>query len=664
MSRFELSAPFEPSGDQPAAIAQLVDGLSEGQTSQVLLGVTGSGKTFTIANVIQQVQRPTLVLAPNKTLAAQLHAEFKTFFPDNAVEYFVSYYDYYQPEAYIASSDTFIEKDALINEEIDRMRHAATFSLLERKDVIIVASVSCIYGIGAPAHYLDMRVKLAVGQEISRRDLLRALVDIQYERSDLELRRGHFRARGDVIEVQPAAAEAHGYRISMWGDEIERIERIDALRGKSLVDVESVHIYPNSHYVTPAEQVSRAREAIAVELRERLIELREQNKLVEAQRLEQRTLFDLDELLSRGFCKGIENYSRHLTGRSPGAPPPTLLDYFPDDFLLVVDESHVSVSQVGAMFRGDRSRKVNLVDFGFRLPSAVDNRPLMFDEFLERIHQAIYVSATPGDWELEQTEGVIVEQVVRPTGLVDPIIELRPVADQVDDLLAEIRARADRDERVLVTTLTKRMAENLAEYYADLGVKVRYMHSDIDTLERIELLRGLRAGDFDVLIGINLLREGLDLPEVSLVAILDADKEGFLRSRRSMIQTIGRAARNAQGRVIMYADRVTGSMRAALDETDRRRTIQTAYNTEHGLVPKTVRKAIHGVEALQRGQTETAKTASASDAAAKMDLAELRQLVERRREEMRAAAQDLQFERAATLRDEVKELERLLLALS
>ncbi|HAN30529.1 MAG TPA: excinuclease ABC subunit B [Myxococcales bacterium] len=659
MSGFKLIAPFEPSGDQPTAIEQLVQGLRAGDESQVLLGVTGSGKTFSIANVINEVQRPTLVLAPNKILAAQLHAEFKSFFPNNAVEYFVSYYDYYQPEAYIASTDTFIEKDALINEEIDRMRHAATFALLERRDVIIVASVSCIYGIGAPANYLDMRVKLSVGQQITRRDLLRALVDIQYDRSDLELSRGHFRARGDVIEVQPAASSEHGYRICMWGDEIESIERIDALRGKVLATVDTVHIYPNSHYVTPPETVSRARQAIADELTDRLIDLRQRDKLVEAQRLEQRTQFDLEELLTRGFCKGIENYSRYLTGREPGQPPPTLLDYFPDDFLMVVDESHVSVSQVRAMYRGDRSRKMNLVDFGFRLPSAVDNRPLMFDEFLQRIHQTIYVSATPGDWELEQTEGVIVEQVVRPTGLVDPSIEIRPVGQQVDDLLEEIRLRSERDERVLVTTLTKRMAENLSDYYADLGVKVRYMHSDIDTLERIELLRGLRAGEFDVLVGINLLREGLDLPEVSLVAILDADKEGFLRSRRSMIQTIGRAARNAQGRVIMYADRVTGSMKAAIEETDRRRSIQELFNEEHGLTPQTIRKAIYGVEALQKSE-------DASDGpsfSATMDLVELKQLTVDKRAEMRAAARDLEFERAAALRDEVRDLEGLLVAL-
>ncbi|MCO4761120.1 MAG: excinuclease ABC subunit UvrB [Myxococcales bacterium] len=660
MSGFELISSFSPAGDQPEAIRQIVGGLRDGQASQVLLGVTGSGKTFTMANVIAEVQRPTLVLAPNKTLAAQLHAEFKSFFPNNAVEYFVSYYDYYQPEAYIASSDTFIEKDALINQEIDRMRHAATFGLLERRDVIIVASVSCIYGLGAPVDYLDMRLPLAVGQEISRRDLLRGLVDIQYDRTDMDLSRGHFRARGDVIEIQPAAADDYAYRVCLWGDEIESIERIDPLRGVADTAIESVHIYPNSHYVTSPATVSRARGTIAAELRSRLMELHEQNKLLEAQRLEQRTMFDLEELQSRSFCKGIENYSRHLTGRSAGEAPPTLIDYFPDDFLLVVDESHVMMPQVGAMYRGDRSRKQNLVEHGFRLPSALDNRPLMFDEFKEKVGQAVYVSATPGNWELELTEGEIIEQVVRPTGLLDPEVEMRPVASQIDDLLGEIRIRADRDERVLVTTLTKRMAENLTEYYADLGVRVRYMHSDIDTLERIELLRGLRAGEFDVLVGINLLREGLDLPEVSLVAILDADKEGFLRSRRSLIQTIGRASRNAEGRVILYADRVTGSMRQALDETTRRRDIQAQHNAAHGITPKTIRKAITGVEMLQKSDAK----APQRDLTELMDLKDIESKIEGLREEMKTAARALEFETAAGLRDEIKHLQKLLLALS
>ncbi|MEY3015168.1 MAG: hypothetical protein RIT45_3903 [Pseudomonadota bacterium] len=671
MPAFDLVAPFPPAGDQPAAIDELMRGLQRGDHWQVLLGVTGSGKTFTMANVIAASQRPTLVLAPNKTLAAQLHAELKSFLPHNAVEYFVSYYDYYQPEAYIPSTDTYIEKDALINEEIDRMRHAATFALLERRDVVIVASVSCIYGLGAPVDYLAMRLGLEVGQEIGRRKLLERLVEMQYERNEVELTRGHFRVRGDVIDVVPIGEDAEAVRIALWGDEIESLEIIDPLRGRVLRKVERVHIYPSSHFVTPAEVVARARETIAVELRERLQELREGGRLLEAQRLEQRTMFDLEALMTRGFCRGIENYSRHLTGQQPGEPPPTLLDYFPDDWLLMIDESHVTVSQVAAMFRGDRARKEVLVGHGFRLPSALDNRPLRIEEFLERVRQGVLISATPGDWELEQTGGVVVEQVVRPTGLLDPVIEVRPVGSQVDDLLGEIRLRAERDERVLVTTLTKRMAENLTEYYADLGVRVRYMHSDIDTLERVELLRGLRAGDFDVLVGINLLREGLDLPEVSLVAVLDADKEGFLRSRRSLIQTIGRAARNAEGRVILYADRITGSMREAIDETERRRTIQAARNAELGIVPKTVRKAIHGTELLQ-GASRTAHDGGPlseqalleSDDLATLDRKDLERRIQGLQAEMKAAAGALDFERAAGLRDEIRDLQKLLLALS
>ncbi len=670
MPVFDLQAPFAPAGDQPQAIEALTRGLEQGERWQVLLGVTGSGKTFTMAQVIARLDRPTLVLAPNKILAAQLHAELKSFFPNNAVEYFVSYYDYYQPEAYIPSTDTYIEKDSLINEEIDRMRHAATYGLLERRDVIIVASVSCIYGLGAPVDYLAMRLALEVGQQIDRRSLLLRLVEMQYERNEIELARGKFRVRGDVIDVVPAGEDDAAIRITLWGDEIEQIEQIDPLRGRVLRTMERVHIYPSSHFVTPADTLSRARETIAVELRERLQGLRADNRLLEAQRLEQRTTYDLDALLTRGFCNGIENYSRHLTGRGPGEPPPTLLEYFPDDWLIVVDESHVSIPQVGAMFRGDRARKETLVSHGFRLPSALDNRPLRFEEFLERVHQGVLVSATPGDWELEQTGGVIVEQVVRPTGLVDPEIEIRPVASQVDDLLGEIRIRAAKSERVLVTTLTKRMAENLTEYYADLGVRVRYMHSDIDTLERVELLRGLRAGDFDVLVGINLLREGLDLPEVSLVAILDADKEGFLRSRRSLIQTIGRAARNAEGRVLLYADQITQSMKVAIDETERRRAVQVAHNLAHGIVPQTVRKKITGVEALHvvderaggRGEAIAAETVQ--DAIAAMDRGDLEKRILAQREQMRIAAQELDFERAAALRDEVKDLQKLLLALS
>jgi excinuclease ABC subunit B len=667
---FELDAPFAPAGDQPDAIEALCAGLRGGERWQVLLGVTGSGKTYTVANVIARLQRPTLVLAPNKTLAAQLHAELKSFFPHNAVEYFVSYYDYYQPEAYIPSTDTFIEKDALINEEIDRMRHAATYGLLERRDVIIVASVSCIYGLGAPVDYLSMRLELSVGQEIGRRKLLERLVEMQYERNEFELSRGHFRVRGDVIDVVPVGEDAEAVRVSLFGDEIEALEIIDPLRGRVLRRVERIHVYPSSHFVTPADVVARARDTIAVELRERLIALREEGKLLEAQRLEQRTLFDLEALMTRGFCRGIENYSRHLTGRAVGEPPPTLLDYFPDDWLLVVDESHVTIPQVGAMFRGDRARKETLVAHGFRLPSALDNRPLKIDEFLERVVQGMLISATPGDWEVEQTAGVVTEQVVRPTGLLDPEIEVRPVASQVDDLLAEIRARAARNERVLVTTLTKRMAENLTEYYADLDVRVRYMHSDIDTLQRVELLRGLRSGEFDVLVGINLLREGLDLPEVSLVAILDADKEGFLRSRRSLIQTIGRAARNAEGRVILYADRITDSMRAAIDETDRRRSIQAAYNAEHGVTPTTVVKKITGVEVLQ-GPGEHAPTGPLALAALTTDgtlvahdKADLERQIRALREEMRVAAGELDFERAAALRDQTRDLQKLLLAVS
>ncbi len=660
---FQLQADYQPTGDQPQAIDALCHGLENGAEAQVLLGVTGSGKTFTVANTIARLQRPALVLAPNKTLAAQLHAEFKALFPNNAVEYFVSYYDYYQPEAYLPSSDTYIEKDSLINEEIDRMRHAATYSLVERKDVIIVASVSCIYGLGAPVSYLDMRLPVAVGERLPRQKLLRHLVDLQYQRSEYELARGRFRVRGDVVEIVPASVDNQALRISLWGDEIETIQVIDPLLGTVLSTPQSVNIYPGSHFVTPQERLAMAGETIAVELRERLIELRSQDRLLEAQRLEQRTMYDLENLRTRGHCNGIENYSRHLTGRQPGQPPPTLLEYFPEDFITVIDESHVTVPQLGAMFRGDRARKQNLVEHGFRLPSALDNRPLRFNEFLERTGQILFISATPGDWELDKTQGEIVEQVVRPTGVLDPQIEVRPVASQVDDLLAEIRLRAQRNERVLVTTLTKRMSENLAEYLADLGVRVRYMHSDIDTLERIELLRGLRTGDFDVLVGINLLREGLDLPEVSLVAILDADKEGFLRSRRSMIQTIGRAARNLEGRVIMYADRMTKSMRSAIDETERRRELQHAYNLEHNITPRSVSKAIAGVEALLPVELD-ANEQTAGEAGHSLNKAQLERRLESLRKEMKTAARSLEFERAADLRDEIQHLQKVLLAIS
>ena len=661
---FELHAEFEPAGDQPAAIAALCAGFEAGAAAQVLLGVTGSGKTFTVAQTIARLQRPALVLAPNKTLAAQLHAELKALFPNNAVEYFVSFYDYYQPEAYIPSTDTYIEKDSLINDEIDRMRHAATFSLIERRDVIIVASVSCIYGLGAPVSYLEMRLPVEVGGHLPRQKLLRQLVDLQYERNEYELSRGRFRVRGDVVEIHPAWSDDLAIRISLWGDEVETIQMIDPLLGVARQTLDAVHIYPSSHFVTPQDRLAMATETIAVELRERLIDLRSRDHLLEAQRLEQRTMFDLENLRVRGHCAGIENYSRHLTGRNPGEPPPTLLEYFAKDFITIIDESHVTVPQLGAMFRGDRARKQNLVEHGFRLPSALDNRPLRFGEFGERTGQTLYVSATPGDYELELTQGEIVEQVVRPTGILDPVIEIRPVANQVDDLLAEVRLRAGRDERVLVTTLTKRMAENLAEYMADLGVRVRYMHSDIDTLERVELLRGLRAGDFDVLVGINLLREGLDLPEVSLVAILDADKEGFLRSRRSLVQTSGRAARNVDGLVLMYADRITDSMRYAIDVTEQRRAAQHVYNQANGITPRTVNKAITGVEALLPGAQQPTNVTTDSSSTEKLKPADLEQQIKALGKDMRAAARGLEFERAADLRDEIRHLQKLLLAIA
>ena len=658
MIAFDLDSPFSPAGDQPAAIDALVAGLERGEPKQVLLGVTGSGKTFTMAHVIARTQRPALVLAPNKILAAQLHQELKGLFPRNAVEYFVSYYDYYQPEAYIASSDTYIEKDSLINDEIDRMRHAATYALLERSDVIIVSSVSCIYGIGAAETYLAMRIGLEVGQRIRRDELLRKLVDIQYDRNDLDLARGSFRVRGDVIEIHPAYHDDRALRISLWGDEIEEMRWIDPLRGITLETVERTALYPASHYATPESVLITAREGIAKELDVRLVQLRNEGKLLEAQRLEQRTVFDLENLQTRGTCAGIENYSRHLSGRGAGEPPPTLIDYFAKNFLMIIDESHVTIGQVGAMFRADRSRKEVLVNHGFRLPSALDNRPLRFEEFLQRTGQTVYVSATPGDWELNETQGVFVEQVVRPTGLVDPEIEVRPVATQVDDLLAEIRIRADLAERVLVTTLTKRMAEHLTEYLDELGVRVRYMHSDVDTLERIELLRGLRAGDFDVLVGINLLREGLDIPEVTLVAILDADKEGFLRSKRSLIQTIGRAARNSRGRVILYGDRMTDSMRAAIDETDRRRERQAAHNLEHGITPQTIQKA------LQRIEVVNGRIAVRDGKEGAGDLRKLEKELTDLRKQMKAAAAALEFERAASLRDQARAIEQVLLAVS
>ena len=647
---FQLATSLSPRGDQPRAIEELVQGLEEGAARQCLLGITGSGKTFTIANVIQRTQRPALVLAPNKTLAAQLWGELKELFPENAVEYFVSYYDYYQPEAYVPTSDTYIEKDAIINEKIDRMRHAATRSLLSRRDVIIVASVSCIYGIGSRDAYVEMMIRLEKGQSIRRDELLRRLVEIQYDRNDVDFHRGTFRVRGDVIEVFPVSEEETAIRIEMWGDEVERIAEIDPLRGKVLRELSGYAIFPGSHYVTPEEQRHRAMQGIRAELRERLQSLGSAHRLVERQRLEQRTMYDLELLEQTGFCHGIENYSRHFSGRGAGEPPPVLVDYFPRDFLTVLDESHQTVPQLSAMYRGDRARKEVLVEHGFRLPSALDNRPLQLDEFWERVGQTIFVSATPGDFELEQTQGVVVEQVIRPTGLIDPVLHVRPVGAQVDDLLGEIRERVKRSERVLVTTLTKRMAEDLTEYYGELGVKVRYLHSDVDTLERIEILRDLRRGEFDVLVGINLLREGLDLPEVSLVAILDADKEGFLRSPRSLIQTIGRAARNVRGEVIMYGDTVTPAMKRAIDETERRRTIQLAYNEAHGITPETVRRAVLDISPGSGNRDFVAVPLKGATGES------VEERVEELRAEMLAAAESLDFERAAELRDRLRTL--------
>ena len=678
---FRLVAPFSATGDQPRAIAELLAGLRRGDRHQVLLGITGSGKTFTMANIIAASGLPTLIMAPNKTLAAQLYGEFKELFPDNAVHYFVSYYDYYQPEAYVPSTDTYIEKDSMINDEIDRMRHAATYALLSRKDVIIVASVSCIYGIGAQEAYASMTCEIDRGATTRRDDVLRRLVDLQYERNDFDFHRGTFRVRGDVVEIFPAYEADTAVRVEWFGDEVDRITEVDPLRGKVKRTLERVVVFPASHYVTPDEQLRRAVLGIRVELRERLEELTREQKLLERQRLEQRTMYDLESIEQMGFCSGIENYSRHLTGRSPGEPPPTLIDYFGDDFLLFVDESHQTVPQIQGMFNGDRARKQTLVEFGFRLPSALDNRPLRFDEWRQRIKQVIYVSATPADWELEQAQGVVVEQVIRPTGLLDPACEVRPVSGQVDELLAEIRLRVERHERVLVTTLTKRMAEDLTEYYSELGVKVRYLHSEVDTLDRIQIIRDLRRGEFDVLVGINLLREGLDLPEVSLVGILDADKEGFLRSARSLIQTIGRAARNVNGKVILFADRITASMRAALDVTNARRAAQEIYNREHDITPRTVVRAILDMKtadeldqlaAMQKVTSGLLGKGGASKGRGKkgagaLDLADPRQLAQAittLRAEMRRAAEDLDFERAAALRDQARELEALQLRIS
>jgi len=651
----ELVTELRPKGDQPEAISGLLEGLRDGEQHQVLLGITGSGKTFTIANVIATTKRPTLIIAPNKTLAAQLYSEMRELFPDNAVEYFVSYYDYYQPEAYIPSSDTYIEKDAIINDKVDRMRHSATRSLLARRDVIIVASVSCIYGIGSSEWYQEMLINLEVGQEYRRDRLLRRLVDIQYRRNDIDFHRGTFRVRGDVVEIFPAHSENLAVRIEYWGDEIERIVEIDPTRGKVLEELDQYGIYPGSHYVTPDEHRKRAIKSIREELLQWLPKLEIDGKLLEKQRLEQRTMYDLEMLEQMGFCHGIENYSRHLSGRKEGEPPPTLLDYFPDDFLVVLDESHITVPQLGAMFRGDRSRKETLVEHGFRLPSALDNRPLRFSEWEERVAQVIHVSATPGDWEIDHAGGVLVEQVIRPTGLLDPQVLVRPTKHQVDDLLGEIRDRAARNERVLITTLTKRMAEDLTEYYGELGVRVRYLHSDIDTLERVEILRDLRRGEFDVLVGINLLREGLDLPEVSLVGILDADKEGFLRSPRSLIQTIGRAARNAGGEVIMYADRITNAMRHAIEETERRRARQMEYNEEHGITPQTIEKAVLEMDP-STGAGDYVVIPVLRKGEVPDDPSDIPARIEELRSEMMLAAEELEFEKAAELRDQVEQL--------
>ena len=652
--RFSLVSDFEVAGDQVRAVPELIDGLNRGDKSQVLLGVTGSGKTFTMAQVIASVNRPTLVMAHNKTLAAQLYQEFKRFFPGNAVEYFVSYYDYYQPEAYVPATDSYIEKEATINDEIDRMRLSATRSLFERRDVIIVASVSCSYGLGSPEAYYGMLLPLEIGQRINRDEILRKLVEIQYERNDTEFGRGTFRVRGDIVEVVPSYEE-HALRIGLFGDEVDELAWFDALTGKILRRLDKIAVYPKSHFVTSRDKTKLAVETIKQELDSYRGQLESEGKLLEAQRLHQRTMFDLEMIKEIGYCHGIENYARHLTGRAPGAPPPTLLDYLPDDSLVIVDESHQTVPQIRGMYFGDRSRKEVLVSYGFRLPSAMDNRPLNFAEWEERVGQVVFVSATPGPYELAKAQGVVVEQVIRPTGLMDPPIEVRPVRGQVDDLLKEIRDRASRKERVLVTTLTKRMSEDLTTYYQELGVKVRYLHSDIDTLERIEILRDLRRGVFDVLIGINLLREGLDLPEVSLVAILDADKEGFLRSAGSLIQTSGRAARNVNGSVIMYADTMTASMKTAIGETERRRALQLAYNTEHGITPESVVRQIDDV--LSSVYERDYMTGPASrDRETFKTQAELDAEIGRLEQEMKAAAANLDFERAAFLRDSLKTL--------
>lgn len=652
---FKLVSKYQPTGDQPQAIAELATGIKAGKKEQILLGATGTGKTFTISNVIAKANKPTLVLAHNKTLAGQLYGEFKEFFPDNAVEYFVSYYDYYQPEAYVPSSDTYIEKDSSINDEIDKLRHSATSSLLERNDVIVVASVSSIFGLGDPKEYRDQALSLRVGQEIERDKLLNQLIDVQFERNDIDFQRGRFRVRGDVVEIFPASRDEQALRVEFFGDEIDRIREVDPLTGEILGDRNHVVIFPATHFLTSGERLEGSIKSIESELAQRLEVLRADGKLLEAQRLEQRTTYDIEMLREMGYCSGIENYSRHMDGRKPGEAPYTLLDFFPDDFLIVVDESHVMMPQVRGMYNGDRSRKQMLVDYGFRLPSALDNRPLKLAEFEERVNQIIYMSATPGVYEQERTD-TVVQQIIRPTGLLDPEVEVRPIMGQMDDLVAEIAKRTERDERVFVTTLTKKMAEDLTDYFKEMSIKVKYLHSDIKTLERTQIVRDLRLGKFDVLVGINLLREGIDVPEVSLVAILDADKEGFLRNERSLIQTIGRAARNENGHVIMYADTVTDSMQAAMDETARRRTIQIQYNEEHGIVPKTVKKEIRDVITMTTKPKESTKALNDKLDFDELSKQEQREMIARLEEQMRTAAKNLDFEDAAALRDTVMEL--------
>ena len=660
MNEFKLKAPYEPTGDQPQAIAELVKGFKEGNQCQTLLGVTGSGKTFTMANVIQQLQKPTLVIAHNKTLAAQLYGEFKEMFPDNAVEYFVSYYDYYQPEAYVPSSDTYIAKDSAINDEIDKLRHSATAALSERNDVIIVASVSCIYGLGSPIDYKEMVISLRPGMIKDRDEVLKKLVEIQYDRNDMDFKRGTFRVRGDVVEIFPAYSEKIAYRVEFFGDEIDRITEIDTLTGEVLNVIGHVAIFPASHYVVSKENMERAIGEIEEELEQQIRYFKGEDKLLEAQRISERTNFDIEMMRETGFCSGIENYSRHLTGQKAGEPPCTLIDYFPDDFLIMIDESHKTIPQIGAMYHGDQSRKTTLVDYGFRLPSAKDNRPLSFGEFESKIDQVLFVSATPGEYE-ESHELLRAEQVIRPTGLLDPEVEVRPIEGQIDDLISEVNKETAKKNKVLITTLTKRMAEDLTDYIREAGIRVKYLHSDIDTLERAEIIRDMRLDVFDVLVGINLLREGLDIPEITLVAILDADKEGFLRSETSLIQTIGRAARNAEGHVIMYADTITDSMRAAIDETNRRREIQQKYNEEHGITPQTIKKAVRDLIAISKAVSANEEEFKKDPES--MDARELEKLVKELTKKMRQAAAELNFEEAAKLRDRMKEVKQMLLEL-